>query len=134
MIRFWVIICPGITPITTSDAGLDFGFAGIVNIFGSSNAFIFIVFFCRMEDDDEESVFFLLLLLTPIPIVCFLILSPILVLLLLSIFFPQRKTSDILKESKSSNNTKSALKPGAIAPMSFSPKYLAVLIDAISIA
>jgi hypothetical protein len=60
-----------------------------------------------------------------------LILPSALTLLYVSILFPSRKTSDIIKDSKLSNSIKSALNPGAIAPMFFNPKYLAVLIDAI---
>src|SRR4029078_13522039 len=128
IILFCVIICPGITPITSSnndDELADFALAGTVNIFGSSSVLICIVFFCRIDSDDREDVF-----LIRMPETTLLILSPTMQLLVF-VLSPSRKTSDILKESKSSNSIKSALKPGAIAPIFFNPKYLAVLIDAI---
>src|SRR6476469_4332906 len=122
------MICPGTIPITNNreeDDATVFDFAGIVNIFGSSSALTCIVFFCRIDSEKEDEV---LLLLTRIA-APFLLLSLTLPLIsIASILFPSRKTSDILKDSKSSNSIKSALKPGAIAPISFNPKYLAVLI------
>src|SRR5919197_2748807 len=125
------MICPGITPMTCNideDVVIAFDFAVILNIFGLSTVLIFIVFCIRDEDDDDEE-----LLLTRISDVAFLVLPPkplLLLLLLASILFPLRKTCNILKDSRlSSNNIKSALNPGAIAPKFFNPKYLAVLIE-----
>ena len=116
------MICPGITPMTCKrDDVVEF--VGITNIFESLIDLMYMVF-CRKDDDEE------LLLLLRTESASFLILLTY----LLSILFPSRNTSEILKDSKSSNKIKSALNPGPIAPKFFNPKYLAVLIDAICIA
>src|ERR671915_1475998 len=117
------MICPGITPMTCKHDDLVVQFVGITNIFESLIDLIYMVF-CRKDDDEEEE---LLLLLFKTKSASFLIL----LMYPLSILLPPRNTSEILKDSKSSNKIKSAMNPGAIAPILFNPKYLAVLIDAI---
>src|SRR5919106_4611419 len=84
--------------------------------------------FCRKDDDEEEEEEELLIFKTESASFLILLTYP------LSILFPPRNTSEIAKDSKSSNKIKSALNPGATAPIFFNPKYLAVLIDVIWIA